>query len=277
MRSLFQCCAIVFALLVVAGCDSNVTQEEHAHVSLYLQPVYNGQTFVTGQTYDLNGTAISFSTARLYVSQIALHPETGADVSFEADPVTVPAKSSDGSDITHTVTDRILLFKFDAGENEFELGEAPAGRYTGLKFAAGIEGNDNRIDATQVPAGSPLAKQTDRNNHWSWNSGYIYLRLDGLVDADGDGTPETTFETHLGSQNFLRTVDLTGADFQLEGGMAQTIHAMFDLHDVLGQLDFSDPAQRLCHTMDNMPVANKVASSLSSAVHFHGVHAEEAH
>lgn len=261
----------VFLALFLVGCDTNVTDDEPATVSFELQPVFDGQPFSTASTYSLNGSAITFSAARLYISQFTLIHEDGTETTFAGDAVTVTAKGDDGADIAHTVSDRVMLAKHDAGVDSWSLGDAPAGRYTGIRFQVGITGTDNKVDPTQFPAGHDMAKQTDKNNHWSWNSGYIYVRMDGLVDTDGDSTPDTPWETHLGMNSFAREVTLS-ADFTLEGGKMSNVHAMVDYADILSQIDLGLESDRLCHTMDNMPVANKVAGQLSSAFMFHGLH-----
>ncbi len=264
---------LAFVLLLV-GCDSTV-DDETATVTLNLDAVFDG-TQLTGDpatVYALNGRNVTLTSARVYVSEITLLKEGGGEVTFMSpNPVTVPAKDANGNDVSHTVDDLIVLAKHDTAVDEYALGEVEAGRYTGIRFKLGIDGLNNKVDATQVPAGHPLAKQTDRNNHWSWNAGYIYLRLDGEVDADGDGTVETVYETHIGTGNFLQTISLTNS-FELKDGDDTELHVMVDYAKFLADVDLSDPAEQLCHTMNNLPVAQKVGARSTEAFMFHGVHA----
>ena len=264
--------------LVIGGCDSNdVDDEETTMVTLRLQPVVNGEQLTASEskTYDINGATVSFSSARLYLSQIVLHAEDGSDVTFEADPVTVPAKDADDNTVTHTVTDMIVLAKHDLGDEDYDLGEVPAKRYTSVSFKVGIEGIDNRVDASQVPAGHPLAKQTDKNNHWNWSAGYQYIRMDGMVDTDGDGAGDTVWETHLGTENLLREVTLSGNEFTLNAGDHVDLHVMVNYGNLLSDVDLTDPEQQLCHTADNLPVAGKVGDKIASSFMLHGVHTHE--
>ena len=262
--------------LIIAGCDSNDTKQGETMVTLRLQPMVNGSQMLADEskTYDINGATTTFTSARLYLSQIVLHAEDGSDVSLEADPITVPAKDADDNTIQHTVTDKIVLVKSDTGLEEYHLGTVPSGRYTGMSFKLGIQGLDNRVDASQVPAGHPLAKQTDKNNHWNWSAGYQYIRVDGMVDTDGDGAGDEVWETHLGTENFLTQIDLS-LDYTLNDDEASLLHVMADYGALLTNVDLNDPEQRLCHTADNLPVAQKVGANISSAFMFHGVHLDE--
>ncbi|MBO6575686.1 MAG: hypothetical protein JJ896_11835 [Rhodothermales bacterium] len=263
----------LFLALLITACDSNVMDDEDmmAMTTLRLEPVFDGQPLVMGSTYTHNGTAINFSAARVYISDITLIAEDGTETVIQSDPLTVPAKAADDSDVTHTVSNRVIFAKHDHAHHEYDLGHVPVGEYHGVEFNVGIAGTDNRIDATQVPASHPLAKQTDLNNHWSWSNGYIFVRLDGQVDSDGDGTPDTAWETHLGKDNFLREVHLH-ADFEVDQEGTTQIHVMLDYHKLLEGVDLADPVQRICHTGNNLPVANAVASEISGSFMFHGVH-----
>jgi hypothetical protein len=264
---------------VISACDSNdVDEDGTAMVELRLQPLVNDAQMLADEnkTYEVNGATITFTSARMYLSQIVLHSADG-DFEFEADPVTVPAKDADDNTVTHTVTDRIVLVKHDLGEEYYMLGEAPAKQYTGISFKVGIQGMDNRVDPTQVPAGNSLARQTDHNNHWNWSAGYIYIRMDGLVDTDGDGTGDEVWETHLGTENMLTSVDIN-TDFTLSVDEQVDLQIMVDYGTLLGDVDLNDPEQRLCHTADNLPVANKVSSQIANAFEFGGLHlASNAH
>ncbi len=273
MRVRFLFTAIIVAASVIAtGCDSTVNNDDPATVSLNLQAEFNGQPLNTSSTYLHNGRAVSISTARVYLSQFTLVSDTGQEFGFTADPITVPARADDGTDVVHTVTDLIMLAKHDAGAANWSLGDVPAGKITSIRFQAGIGGLDNKVDPTQVPAGHALAKHADRNNHWSWNSGYIYLRLDGEVDTDGDGTPDSPWETHIGAPNYLREVTLP-VSVDMEGGENVRLNLTVDYATFLADVDMGLESERMCHTMDNMPVAQKVRSRIGSAFSFNGVQA----
>ena len=272
LRSYFL--AIALFGLVLSGCDSTVDDDGgSAMVNLFLQPTVDGSPLSAdlSATYTVNGTAITFTSARVYISEIELLQSDGTSVTFEGETITAPAKDENDVDITHTVTDRIVLAKHDLGENTYHLGEALAGDYTGIRYKVGIGGTTNRLDASQVPASHPLAKQTDRNNHWNWSAGYQFLRMDGLVDTNADQTPDEVWEIHLGTANFLTEVEQS-MNFTLEADEEFNLHVILDYAMLLSTVDLTNPDERLTHVADNRPMADKVGAMIEDAFMLHGVH-----
>lgn len=266
---------LVTGMLVLAGCDSSADSDdgETTMVNLRVEPIVAGSPLSSheGHIYDINGQAMTIESARFYVSEIMLIKADGTEHTVQSDtPITVPARADD-ADISHTVSEKIMLVKHDMDEDEHHLGQIEAGMYKGLRFKVGIDGLTNNVDASQVAAGHPLAKQTDRNNHWSWNAGYIFLRMDGLIDSDGDGTPESDWDVHLGTADFLTTVELD-FDFHLHADEPSELHVMVDYAQFIQDVDYSNSDNFICHTMNNLPVAQKVGASIGNAFMFHGVH-----
>lgn len=261
----------VVASLLFLGCDADSMHDsDNVDLSLRVQGVFGEQELATGTLYDHNGAKIDISAARLYLSEIVLTQANGTEVRLTSDPVTVPAKDADGNDITHTLTDKVVLAKHDLGESESHLGTVPAGNYSGMSFRIGIIGQDNRVDASQVPATHPMAKQTDKNNHWSWASGYIYLRMDGQVDTDADGTVDSNWEAHIGGNANSRVVVLD-TPFALDE-KANELHIVVDYQHFIHMVNLAHPDERITHGMDNPPMAAKVVGMLDSAFMLHGIH-----
>ena len=266
-------------VLIFAGCDANST-EDTAMLMLDFEPKVGTQTFSTGTTYTLNGQALTFTSGRIYLSEIALIQEDGTEIQLAGPSITGPAENENEETVTHSTNDKIVLAKHDAGEHSYHLGEVPAGTYRGVRARLGITGLTNNLDPTQLPSDHALAQQLDRNNHWSWSAGYIYLRMDGYLDLDGDGTVEETedgfWDIHVGTPAFseMFTFDRT---FSLAGGVTQELHIIVDYAKLIETVDFSDPDQRRCHTRDNLPVAEKVKAQYASAIELHGVHVADQH
>ena len=265
---------VLLFTLVIAGCDANTVEDENSNLTLNIEGVVGNQPFSTETTYTLNGQALTFTSGRIYLSEFVLVQEDGTEITLKGESITVPAQESADQVVTHTTDERIVLAKHDAGETLYELGEVPTGVYSGVKMKLGIEGLNNKIDPTQVPANHPLAQQTDRNNHWSWNAGYIFLRMDGYLDLDGDGVVEETedalWDVHLGTQNFTELLDFR-RPFTLSAENHQ-LHIVVDYAKLIETIDFSDPEQRRCHTMDNLPVAQKVADQYLKSFLLHDTH-----
>ena len=265
---------LMFFGLVLSSCDSTVNDEDGSSmVTLFLQPTVSGTPLSSdlSTTYTVNGSTINFTSARVYITELELLRSDGTSVTFEGPTITAPAKNENDEDISHTVTDKVVLAKHDTGVHMYDLGMAEAGDYTGIRYKIGIDGLTNRLDASQVPSDHPLTKQTDKNNHWNWSAGYQFLRMDGLVDTDADQVPDEVWEVHLGTANFLTEMNQS-MNFTLEEDGAVNLHIIMDYGMLLSDVDLSNPDERLTHVADNLPMANKVGAMIDGAFMLHGVH-----
>jgi hypothetical protein len=80
----------------------------------------------------------------------------------------------------------------------------PAGSYSGINFMIGVDSLDN-CSGAQAGALDPVNAM-----FWAWNSGYIFLKLEGKSPAST--SPGGIFEFHIGGYkapaNCIRTVTL---------------------------------------------------------------------
>ena len=260
--------------LLLTGCEATDPQPETAQVGLLVDGLVGTAAYAPGTTYTVNGRATTFTDARIYVSNVRLVRADGSVYTINAEtPLTITANDAAGNPVSHTVTETVAYLPLDLGRYEGTLGEVPAGTYTGIRFDVGLSGNTNRVDLTQAPAGHPLAQRTDYNNHWSWNSGYIFSRTEGRVDTDGDGTLDADWGAHIGMAPYVVPVEVTDS-FTLTAGTQPNLHLQVDLAHLLENVDLSDPAQRLTHTMDNAAMAGAVRDAMPDAFHFHGLHTD---
>lgn len=263
--------------LALGACDGGGgASDEPTRLSLAVDPRVGAVALSTNPAtlYDIGGARSTVTGARLYVSAITLLKADGTELKLTMPAESLPVRDASGATSTVSIDERIVLVRSDAGETTTALGDVPAGRYTGLRYTLGISGAANHVDATQAPAGHPLAKRTDLNNHWSWNSGFIHTRLDGRLDLDRNGAPDTAkaaaWQLHLGTDAYTTVVTST-TPFTLSGGRAQALVLTADYGRVMQGIDLNDPAKRLCHTMDNLPVATAAKANMAAAVTFAGV------
>ena len=274
--------AAASGLVLLASCDGDNGSGDPATLRLAIEAVAAGAVLQANQPFTVNGRKGALEIARLYLSDLTLLHEDGREIRLEGDtPITVRAKQPDDSEIQHTVTERYVLVKGDAGRTLVPVGDVPAGRYTGVRFTLGVNGLDNRIAMEDAPAGHPLAPQTP-SMHWSWNSGYVFLRLDGLLDVDGDGTPDPATGTpgeaasgqwrlHVGGADNAPTVTLA-TPFALEGGAAQDLHLQVDFAKFVSGVDYGVAANRFCMTGGCQPLVDAARAGAAAAFALHGVH-----
>lgn len=234
---------LIFSLILLTGMASLFSSckkdGKTAEVFLSVRVAPDGNTFQAGDTYSINGTAVQFTGLQAYFSGLALEDIAGNR--YTLDPV--------------------QLIQPDMGE--ISVGELNRDAYTRLVFNIGIDSFTNHLDPNVYPSSSPLAPQSP-NMHWGWTSGYIFLRIDGIYDNNGDGTPDagSEFNVHLGTDMFLTEVSLPAT---LGGEDEETIGLplIFDPIVLFDGVDF--PTDNTTHTMDNMPMAMQIRANIPDA------------
>ena len=176
----------------------------------------DGQAFNPNTIYTVNGTAVRFDVANFYVGGITFVPAGGLEVVFP---------------------DQYLLVTPD--NTRQPVGTTDPAGFDELSFFIGVDpvtNNQTTTDFTSRPAGDPLAEQVPQM-HWSWTSGYRFLRIDGEVDTDGDGTPDKALEFHLGRDQYLTTLAFS-LQRELRSG-ANEIVFTFDLAKLFEGIDLA--------------------------------------
>jgi hypothetical protein len=195
----------------------------------------------TGTFTDNTGRKFKLSDCRYYISNIVLIKNDGTEL---------------------PITGKVILA--NANNNDYEIGTVPVGSYKGFRFMMGLDSATNHSDPTTYPSTNPLSLQT-QPIHWSWNSGYIFMMVEGLVDTSlaANGTPNFDFFYHVGLDNMKRTIDLSTSAFTVSGNGENEIGLLFDLRKVLNNVDMR--TENETHSMDNMPLATKIANNWQSA------------
>ncbi len=240
-----------FALLVAFGltftaCDDDedtTTTPTTSMTELAMEVDYKvgDQEFTPGEVYQINGTAVSFDIAHFYVGGITLMPEEGDAISLD---------------------DKYLLVK--PGEGEYVLAEVESGHYEMINFFVGVDPTTNsqsEADFTSRPSDDPLGMQ-DPSMHWGWNSGYRFIRIDGQVDTDGDGTPETLMQFHTGTNDFLNNFTFE-MHKDIEGDHAH-MELEVDFEKLFEGIDLS--TEYITHVADHLELAQKFNANVPNAI-----------
>ncbi len=137
-----------------------------------------------------NNKKVKLTRAEFYMSEVEIHKPDG---------VIMP------------VADQYILVNAANPGAEHNLGQWPVDAADGLTLHLGVPQSVNHNDPAAWPAGHPLAPQNP-TMHWGWSSGYRFMAIEGLVDNNNDGVPETTFEFHNLGDALYKTVELTGLE-----------------------------------------------------------------
>lgn len=196
-----------------------------------------------------NNKKVKLTRAAFYISEVELH---------HPDNSTLP------------LTDQYLLVDASAPNTEFALGTWPINAVHGATLHIGVPQAVNHNDPAAWPAGHPLAPQNP-TMHWGWSAGYRFMVLEGKVDNNGDGVPETTFEFHNLGDALYKTVEVTGMK-EAENG---TLHLHFVLDyaqlfknlAMTGNLIQHGSASLNVNVMNNAATQGFIAFPSTSATH----------
>jgi hypothetical protein len=203
----------------------------------------NGSPLQYNTNYTVNGTAIQAQYLGYYIGNIRLVK----------------------SDATEEAFSDIVLVK-NGQANTLTL-EVDNGTYTAIKFDIGVDSALNFADPTLQPVNSPLALQTP-SHHWSWNSGYIFFRLDGKVDTSANQSAGTVKDLvfHLGLLPQVRTVTKT-VSFTANGTHTSPnqvdVAVTLNLEDFLAGVDLKTDYYTM--SFDVPVLATTVADNLQNA------------
>jgi len=261
-------------LLISVGfiaCSSNENGLGTTNLNFEIEGVFGSIDLSTTTNLDLNGTAIQIKDARFYVSNVVLFYQDGREIAFSESPIFVPAKDGD-TNIIYKISEKIGFFRHDKNLNILSLGEVPSGPYTGFRFDIGLRGLTNKVDPNSLPTGHPLEKQTDVDNHWDIETGYIFFRFEGHQDLDADSQVDETEEAHwwlhLGTADMLRTIEITHP-FRLDSDSENALRILFDYKELLEAYGENLPKT---YTKNNIEQATIGADALQKVVQFNGIH-----
>ena len=239
-------------LLLVAtlfsGCDPKENPVLPDNFTLTFKVLYDGQPVEKYKNYPYGDKVIQFNKFNTYLSDITLL--NGTD----------EVKLSDIEWVDFTPD---LAPDDKAVEVSFKYG-VPDGDYTGIKIGYGVRPDLNAKTPADYPVGHPLYLESE---YWSGWGSYIFTKVQGKFDVDGNGAPETNLFYHCGSNAVYNTADMAQA-IRVAGDHALVIE--FDLKKLFtfdGQLlDLTVPTnQATSHSASNIALGQKVMLNFKNA------------
>jgi hypothetical protein len=127
------------------------------------------------------GDSFKISTFKYYVSNVVFTKDDGSKV-------TVPTDES-----------YFLIDEADALSQSVKFSNMPVGNYTGVNFTIGVDSARSTADLSKRTGVLDPAKGGE-GMYWMWNSGYIFMKLEGTSPAVTrvQGQPNGEFMFHIG-------------------------------------------------------------------------------
>lgn len=173
--------AFLLSVAIVSCQKDEINPNDKNSVSIEFENRVGDQKLVLGSTKAKNSTGEEFTVTTLnyFVSNISLKNENGTTVKF-ADKYFLVRQANPSS----------LIVKLD---------DVPAGNYTELTYTIGVDSLKSISDVAQRTGVLDPASYGDDNMYWSWNSGYIFFKMEGnssSIPANAAGIQKYQF--HIG-------------------------------------------------------------------------------
>ena len=163
----------------------------------------NGEPFVLGQTYNVEGSQVSVDRLEYYLCDFVVTHDGGQET--ELTDVYILANASDNG-------------SYSLGQWDIEEVEA-------LSFGVGVDYAHNvGIDPSTYPENHPLAPQFP-SMHWGWASGYRFLAFEGFSGANLAATSQVHA---LGDQNFYHQAHTILDPQNVDGTVTITLDANYE-------------------------------------------------
>lgn len=101
----------------------------------------------------------------------------------------------------------ILLIDLEDAALSKGITKAKPGNYTSITIGLGVNEKMNHSAPASYENNHPLGSDhTDR--HWTWESGYIFYKIEGNFSTNDDGVLDGNFLFHIGRDELFRTITI---------------------------------------------------------------------
>ncbi len=229
------------------SCEYVEPADTTSSVNLVITHLSGSQTFAMNTDYvDGFGNDYQFTRAQMYLSS--------------------PKYMDENMNLISAPMEYALV---SPSQTTYAFGTVPGDAHIHMMdIAVGVDSVANASDPGTYGADSPLAYQSP-SVHWNWNSGYIFIAIEGVVDIDGNGTYDAgeTFLCHVGLNSMLAVNSGLLAHFNSVPGQTHNIELDIDWSGLLTGIDLS--VDNSTHTMDNMPLATTVSNNAANVITIH--------
>jgi len=235
-------CTDAEAINFDADADKSADVCVYPNIAFHLHPNVGEEALTYGNTYDINGLDVRLDEIRFYM--------TGLEMTIND-----KAQSFDNSFIiTETSGDQ-------------EVGKATAGQLTKMAFNVGVVPELNNADPALLPADNPLSADSPFVQHWNWTAGYIFLKIEGAADVNGDGVfdgADESLSIHCGFNDNLQRIELS-TDQTIDKENFE-MHLEFDVAKFFENYDL--PNNLFSRPMNNPEAAAAVMNNVVNAFSF---------
>lgn len=183
---------VLVSISIALSSTAQEIETQFTHFTLSLNHVVGERPLMLeNETYvNFSGEKFSVTAFNYFISNIILVRNNGAEYIVPQD-------------------DSYFLIKEDdslSKEIEFLI---PEGKYKTIKFMVGVDSLRSIADLSRRTGALDIAGGMLEGMYWTWNSGYIFVKLEGFCDQVAvDRTGQKKFRYHIGGFGGYKTPSL---------------------------------------------------------------------
>tara|TARA_B100000508_G_scaffold137355_1_gene131661 strand:- start:188138 stop:188902 length:765 start_codon:yes stop_codon:yes gene_type:complete len=245
---LFILSLLISAVLV--GCkddpdDTDDPVDDTMKVRLNLVPSYDGQpldfqsSYTTQEGYTIEFTKLNFILTEIKNGNTTLTPS--------------------------------MVYKYEDDPSLIWEGDGDYSNFPSLTANVGVGADRNHEDPSALPADDPLNILNTDDMHWGWNTGYIFLMIEGRADTTQGQTGQdiANFLYHAGTDQLLKNVSLNDLNWQPVSNTLYEANLTVDLYKVFDgdTADVDIKNERTSHTMPGQEaLSDKIISNFTTSL-----------
>ncbi|WP_417266604.1 MbnP family protein [Brumimicrobium sp.] len=162
------------------------------------------------------------------------------------------------------------IYKYEDDERLLWEGPGDYSNFSSFTANIGVDSTQNYEDPSARDADDPLFILNSGDMHWGWNTGYIFVMLEGKADttAAQDGSL-ASFSYHIGTNQMLRNFTLTDITWSKVNNHLYESNIYLDLYKVFdGDIhDIDIKTDRTSHTNpDQIQLTEKIIDNFINAL-----------
>lgn len=140
------------------------------------------------------------------------------------------------------------------------LNKISAGNKSQFDIGIGVASNLNLKKPKDYPSTHPLSEPS---NYWdAWNS-YIFFKLEGSLDKDGDGKFETGITLHAGGNEVYQNLNFSKA-FTIKENETTPLSMELDISKLINGIDLE--TYNSTHQIGDLPTMKKMMDNFQTAL-----------
>lgn len=187
--------------------DSSCQYIANDSIKIKITPIYNNWDLELDSAYSTEeGYGVKFTTISFFISHLANETDTINESS---------------------------LYDFRDKGSQLLSKKADFNLYPSIQGFIGVDSISNHSDPSAFDNENDLNIENAGTMHWGWNTGYIFVKIEGKVDTLSSGNFDHNFSFHAGTDAFLQQLTFENILWEQTAQNEHTMNLLLSMSDFL--------------------------------------------